>query len=165
MVAERAGECFVRAVVGVQRYAEDIGCAVRESTRRLAEAPGTHIAHDRQPRRSGERPHQVKARNSTDRRDLLEGQLAGKMAFDIPERLLGRIHGRWPSFRSASIMIALRPLHLTVLALVRFCETGTGRRRSRLLPSLRKISSQGIAGKNSKRPHQARSSAICTSVI
>jgi hypothetical protein len=47
-----------------------------------------------------ERPHHVKARNSTDAGDFVEGQLAGKMAFDEPERLLGRIHGSWPSFEA-----------------------------------------------------------------
>jgi hypothetical protein len=66
MVAERAGECFVRAVVRVQREAEDVGCAMAERARRLGEAPGTHVAHDRKPGRGGERPHHVEARDAAD---------------------------------------------------------------------------------------------------
>src|SRR5258708_1410239 len=100
MVAERTGECFVRAVVRVQRHVKDIRRAPRERTRRLAETPGTHIAHDRQSRRSGERPHHMKARDSTDACDLFEAQRIGKMAYDIPERLLGWIHGSRPSFEA-----------------------------------------------------------------
>jgi hypothetical protein len=52
------------------------------------------------PRRGGERADHVEARDSTDRGDLIEGQRVGKMAFDKPERLLGRIHGRQPSFEA-----------------------------------------------------------------
>src|SRR3979411_2908121 len=100
MVAERAGECFVRAVVRVQRERKDVGCAVRERTRGLAETSRTHIAHDRQPRRGAERPHHVEARDSTDLCDLVEGQGVSEMAFDKPERLLSRIHGQWPSFEA-----------------------------------------------------------------
>jgi hypothetical protein len=41
----------------------------------------------------------VKARDSGDARDLIEGQFARQMAFDEPKRFLGRIHGsskpRW----------------------------------------------------------------------
>jgi hypothetical protein len=61
MVAERAGECFVRTVIRFQREVEDIGRAACERTRRLGQAPGTHIAHHRQPGRGGERPHHVEA--------------------------------------------------------------------------------------------------------
>src|SRR6202158_6580537 len=100
MVAKRACECFVRAIVRVQRKGEDIGRAAGERPRRLAETSRTHVAHDRQPRRSGERPHHVETRDSTDASDLIEGQLVSEMAFDEPERLLGRIHGRWPSFKA-----------------------------------------------------------------
>ena len=73
---------------------------LRERTRGLAETSRTHIAHDRQPRRGAERPHHVEARDSTDASDLVEGQRVGKMAFDKPERLLGRIHGRQPLFEA-----------------------------------------------------------------
>jgi hypothetical protein len=73
MVAERAGECFVRAVIRIQRQGQDIGRAGGKRPRRFAEAAGTHIAHDRQPRRGGERPDQVKARDPGDARDLVEG--------------------------------------------------------------------------------------------
>ena len=47
MVAERAGERFVRAVIRIQRDLENIGRTGRERARRLAEPAGTHIAHHR----------------------------------------------------------------------------------------------------------------------
>src|SRR5947207_1318839 len=103
MVAERAGECFVRAVIRIQRQSEDVGGAAGERPRRLAEAPRTHVAHDRQPRRGGERPHHVETRDSCDASDLVEGQLVGEMAFDKPERLLGRIHGSWSWFEARAL--------------------------------------------------------------
>ena len=93
MVAERAGECFVRAVVRIQRQREDIGRAGGERTRRLAEPAGPHIAHHRQSGCRGKRPDHVKARDTGDAGDLVQRQGAGEMAFDEPERLLGRIHG------------------------------------------------------------------------
>ena len=125
MVAERAGECFVRAVIRIQRDAEDIGSAICERARGLAETAGTHIAHDRQPRRGGKRPHHVETRDSADGRDLIESQRIGKMAFDKPERLLGRIHGQRSSFEALRIMDRSRDLHLIVLAPVSLRETGT----------------------------------------
>jgi hypothetical protein len=58
----------------------------------------------------------VKARDAGDARDLVEAQFVSEMAFDVPERLLGRIHGPRALLRSAPIMIVSRPPHLTVLA-------------------------------------------------
>ena len=101
MVAERAGECFVRAVVRVQRQGKDIWRAAGERPRGLAEASRTHVAHHGQPRRGGERPHHVETRDSRDASDLVEGQFVGEMAFDRPERLLGRIHGSWSWLKPA----------------------------------------------------------------
>ena len=100
MVAERAGECFVRAVVRFQRQCKDVGRAGRQRPRRHAEAAGTHIAHDRKSGRGGKRPHHVEARDATDRSYLIEGQRPREMAFDVPERLLGRIHGLQLSFEA-----------------------------------------------------------------
>jgi hypothetical protein len=100
MVAKRAGECFVRAVVRLQREVENIRRAAGECTRRLGEAPDTHIAHDRQSRRGGERPDHVEARDAGDACYLIEGQRLGKMAFDKPERFLGGIHQQWLSFEA-----------------------------------------------------------------
>ena len=100
MVAERAGECFVRAVIRIQRDLEDVGRAARERARRLGEAAGAHIAHHRKPGRGGERPHHVEARDAGDGRDLVERQRLGEMAFDEPERLLGGIHGSRLSFEA-----------------------------------------------------------------
>src|ERR1700682_5054367 len=102
MVAERAGERFVRAGVRVPRASKDVGSPVCEPTRRLSETSRPRIAHDRQPRRSAERPHHVEARDSTDACDLVEGQRVSKMAFDKPERLLSRITGQWPSFEACT---------------------------------------------------------------
>ena len=118
MVAERAGECFVRAVIRLQRQGEDIRRAVCQRPRRLGETPCAHIAHDGKSRRGGERPHHVEARDSGNARDLVERQRIGQMAFDKPERLLGGIHGQRPSFEATRIMIALPAPHLTVLALI-----------------------------------------------
>ena len=92
MVAERAGESFVRAVVRIQREAEDIGGACRERLCGLAEPAGTHIAHHRKPGSGGKRPHQMEARDTGNAGDVIERQRRGEMAFDIPERFLGRIH-------------------------------------------------------------------------
>ena len=92
MVAERAGECFVRAVIRIQRQAENVRRARRQRARCVAEAAGANIAHDRKSGRSGKRPHHVEARDTADRGDLVERQRPGKMALDIPERLLGWIH-------------------------------------------------------------------------
>ena len=92
MVAERAGESFVRAVVRIQREAEDIGGACRERLRGLAEPAGTHIAHHRKPGGRGKRPHQMEARDAGNAGDVIERQRLGEMAFDVPERFLGRIH-------------------------------------------------------------------------
>ena len=93
MVAERAGEGFVGAVVRIQREAENVGRTGGQFARRLAEPAGTHIAHDRKSRGRRERPHHVEARDAADRGDLIERQRPGEMAFDVPERLLGWIHG------------------------------------------------------------------------
>src|SRR6266446_9640468 len=103
MVAERAGECFVRAVVRLQREGEDVGRAAGERPRRLAEASRAHVAHHRQPCRGGERPHHVETRDPRDASDLLEGQLVSEMTFDKPERLLGWIHGPWPPFEARAL--------------------------------------------------------------
>jgi hypothetical protein len=92
MVAERAGESFVRAVVRIQREAEDIGGARRERLRGLAEPSGTHIAHNRNAGGGGKRPHQMEARDAGNAGDVIERQWFGEMTFDIPERFLGRIH-------------------------------------------------------------------------
>src|SRR5665213_2252396 len=94
MIAERAGECFVRAVIRIHRQFENVRCAADKRTRRLGETPGAHITHDRQPRRGGEGPHHVKTRDPGNASDLVEGQRLGEMAFDKPERFLGRIHHR-----------------------------------------------------------------------
>jgi hypothetical protein len=71
----------------------------------------------------------MEARDTSDRRDLIEGQLVGEMAFDKPQRLLGRIHGGLALIRSAAIMTALRMLHLIVLA---FDAAEFGQERSAL---------------------------------
>ena len=92
MVAERAGESFVRAVVRIQREAENVGRACGERLRRLAEPAGTHIAHHRKPGRRGKRPHQMEARDAGNAGDVIERQRLGEMAFDVPERFLGWIH-------------------------------------------------------------------------
>jgi len=104
MVAKRAGECFVRAVVRIQRHVEDIRRTVGERAGRLGEAPGTHVAHDRKPGRGCKRAHHVEARDAGDISDLVEGQFLGEMAFDKPERPLGWIHGQ-AFIRSRRIMI------------------------------------------------------------
>src|SRR4051812_4965743 len=91
MIAERAGESFVRTVVRIQRKAENIGSACRERLRRLAEPSGTHIAHHRKPGGGGKRPHQMEARDAGNAGDVIERQRRGEMAFDVPERFLGRI--------------------------------------------------------------------------
>src|SRR5437764_11452031 len=132
MVAERASECFVRAVIRIQRQLQDIRRAIGKRARCLAEAAGTHIAHHRQPGRGGERPDHVEARDSSDPSDLVEAQIAGKMALNKPERLVSGIHG-YSLVRSASIMMVSRRSHLTVLArlcpclALRHCKAGTGR--------------------------------------
>ena len=64
MVAERAGEGFVRAVVGIQREAENVGRAGGERARRFAQPARAHIAHHRKAGRGGERPHQMEARDA-----------------------------------------------------------------------------------------------------
>jgi hypothetical protein len=92
MIAERAGERFVRAVVRIQRQAEDIGRARRERLRGPGQAAGTHIAHHRKAGGRGERPHQMEARDPGNAGDVIERQRRGEMAFDVPERFLGRIH-------------------------------------------------------------------------
>ena len=92
MVAERAGECFVRAVIRIQCQRENIRCAARERAGRLGQAPGARVAHDRKSRRRAERPHQMEARDAGDAGDVVQRQRIGEMTFDKPERLLGRIH-------------------------------------------------------------------------
>jgi len=102
MVAERAGECFVRAVIRLQRERQNIGSAAGKRARRFAQASGAHVTHNRQSSRRGERPDHMEARHPTDRRDLVEGQRVGKMTFDKPERPLGRIHKQQPSFEASA---------------------------------------------------------------
>jgi hypothetical protein len=92
MIAERTGEGFVRAVIRIQREAQDIGRAGRERLRGLGEAAGTHIAHHRNSGGRGKRPHQMEARDAGNTSNVIERQRLGEMAFDIPERFLGRIH-------------------------------------------------------------------------
>src|SRR5436853_3177652 len=116
MVAERAGECFVRAVIRIQCQRENIRCAARERACRLGQAPRAHITHHRKSGRSAKRPHQMEARDTGDAGDLVERQRTGEMTFDKPERLLGRIHWTAALIQSAHMMPALRAAHLTVLA-------------------------------------------------
>src|SRR4051812_560588 len=116
MVAERAGECFVRTVVRLQRERKDIGRTVRERTCGFAQSPGPHIADHGETRRRGERTHHVKSRDTGDAGDLIEVQLLGEMAFDKPERLLSRIHATSAFIRSGAIMIVSPAPRLTVLA-------------------------------------------------
>ena len=47
MVAEGAGEGFMRSVAGVERQAEDVGHAESENAGRLRQPPGAGIAHQR----------------------------------------------------------------------------------------------------------------------
>jgi hypothetical protein len=61
----------------------------------------------------------VKAGNPRNTRDLLKRQLVSQMAFDKPERFLGRIHGITNLIASTPIMTAPHALRLTVLAAVR----------------------------------------------
>src|SRR3954454_16384434 len=100
MFAERAGECFVRAVIRIQRDAEDIGCAVGEGTRGLAETARAYIAHHRKSGRGGERTHEVETRHAGNCRDFVERQRLCKVALDTPERLLRRIHRQRSSFEA-----------------------------------------------------------------
>jgi hypothetical protein len=93
MVAERAGERFVRAVIRIQRHVKNVRRAARERACRLGQAAGTHVTHHRKSGRGTKRPYQMEARDPCDAGDLVERQRIGKMTFDKPERLLGRIHG------------------------------------------------------------------------
>ncbi|MFK4710172.1 hypothetical protein ABIF56_000874 [Bradyrhizobium elkanii] len=93
MVAKRAGECFVGAVIRIQREAENIGRTGRELARGFAEPARPHITHHREPGRLRERPHQMEARDARNGGNLVERQRRAEMAFDVPERLLGWIHG------------------------------------------------------------------------
>ena len=100
VLAERAGERFVRAVFRIQRDMQDVGRAGCQRPRRLGEATGTHITHDRQTGSGRKRPHQVEARDAGNAGDLVERQIAGEMAFDIPQRFLGRVHEMQPLFEA-----------------------------------------------------------------
>jgi hypothetical protein len=100
MVAKRAGECFVRAVIRIQRDAQDIRRAAGQCARGLAEAAGTHVTHHRQPGGGGKRPDHVETRDSRFCRHLVETERVREMAFDKPERLLGRIHRQRSSFEA-----------------------------------------------------------------
>ena len=117
MVAERAGESFVRAVVRIQREAEDIGRACRERLRGLAEPAGTHIAHHRKPGGRGKRPHQMEARDA--------GNAGDSSSVSGSARWLSMYQSAfWAGFMTDSFP-AKQPhydadahaLHLTVLAL------------------------------------------------
>jgi hypothetical protein len=74
------------------------------------------------------------------------------MAFDKPERFLGRVHGRQAFLRSPRIMTASRAPHLTVLAVV-----GCARPEPDTGPSSRsaEINSKGIAGNGMPIVHTA----------
>src|SRR5215467_9963870 len=93
MVPERAGECFVRAVIRIQRERENIGRAGCERARGFREATGAHVTHHRKAGRRSKGAHHVETRHTGDARNLVEGQSRRKMAFDVPERLLRGIHG------------------------------------------------------------------------
>jgi hypothetical protein len=43
------------------------------------------------------------AQDSRNASDLVKGQLVSQMAFDEPERHLGRIHGPWPPFEARAL--------------------------------------------------------------
>ena len=100
MVAERAGECFVGAIIRVQRQGEDIGCTLGQRARRLGEATSAHIAHHGHAGRFRKRPHHVEARDTSDGCDLVKRQAISQMALDVPQRFLGRVHGLWLSFEA-----------------------------------------------------------------
>jgi hypothetical protein len=75
----------------------------------MLRAAGAHIAHDRKPGRGGKRPHHVEARDAATPAISSSVNGSGEMGFDIPERLLGRIHRN--GFRSeacASWTVAMR---------------------------------------------------------
>jgi hypothetical protein len=61
----------------------------------------------------------VETRDSSDGRDLVESQRVSEMAFDKPQRFLGRIHKIAVLVRSVMTMRRSRGLHLIVLALAK----------------------------------------------
>jgi hypothetical protein len=47
LIAERAGEGFVRGIAGIERHGQDIGGAGGETSCGLGQAPAAHVAHHR----------------------------------------------------------------------------------------------------------------------
>jgi len=74
MVAERAGECFVRAVIRVQRQGQDIGRAGGECPRRLAEAARRGFTRAIIPRTAG--PVRAPGLDCVEVRDLADAVAA-----------------------------------------------------------------------------------------
>src|SRR5579871_5119196 len=119
MVAERAGERFVGAVIRVQRNNENIWRAGRKRPRRLGQTARPHITHDGKAGRGGKGANHVKARHAGHAGNFVQRQVAGQMAFDEPERFLGGIHQVTDSTRSGAIMREPWAPRLIVVALVK----------------------------------------------
>ena len=115
MVAERAGEGFVGAVVRIQRQAENIGRAGGKRARRLAQTASPHIAHHRKPGRGTERPHQMKARDAADAGDLSSVNGRARWLSMYQSALLAGFMDA-VFLRSGAIMTGPRALGLTALA-------------------------------------------------
>ena len=92
LVAEGAGEGFVRAVAGVERHRENVGRAAGQRACRLGQAPAADVAHDRGSRGVAE-AHQLEARHAGDLGDVVQPDVFGKVALDEPQGLVDGVHG------------------------------------------------------------------------
>jgi len=61
LIAECAGECFVRAIASVERHGQDVRRACGKMSRGLGQATAAHMAHHRLTGRHAERAQQVVA--------------------------------------------------------------------------------------------------------
>ena len=93
VLAEGAGEGFMRAVAGGEGDGEDIRRALRESVRGVREAAGAGVGGEGFTGGEGEGAREVKARDVDAGGDGFQREVAlGKVAFDIPEGFGGEAH-------------------------------------------------------------------------
>src|ERR1700722_1945044 len=93
---ERAGECFMRRIAGIEREFENIGRVAGKLARGLAEPAAAHIAHDRLARRCAERMRKMKRRYIARLGDSAEREIAVQISLDDPDGLGCELHVKLP---------------------------------------------------------------------
>ena len=92
LIAKGTGECLVRAVCRVEGDSHNIPGTIRQRPGRFGQAAATQITHNRMPGRFAEGSRHVVTGHASNARDVVKRDIAGKVAFDKPERFSDRVH-------------------------------------------------------------------------